>query len=705
MAEKKSTSDKIQQLGSTIANIAKMAKHLANPVIFWTVVIILIIILLIGIIGFFVAIAGKIAGFITQLTDKLLHSSDVGITVKDDDIKNLCEYIESMGYDLEGYGFVEEITRDKEPTYDQIEYDGAEKQPTKGELKSVKSKYLTAYLIAEKKTYLISNVSSSELQSDLAIVGKNLLIPLYYAAFWEEDSFYQQKVKAIKDEATQRLNAASMLIQISNTTFEQLWPTSKKTPEGTIFEQGINEMYDYDAESKTYKIRPTYKLTETENGHAINTYDEINAEDLRESIGGMFLGHQIAPLFYDFNTAGILQTLGTIWDTFWGQFTNPLLLIGSVLDQYNVANANSTAATHAFIQMATNQDSEEAKAGMRCLYLYAKKFMGAMDDESKGVYTTYLEINTIKLTAGETGYLTANKGMIYIEGAEEAGHVKLTELFDVPDKYTFEVDEESRALIIKTHYGTENGGGGSIGVALGLGNYSRYMFSLNNVLTKYGKPVEFMIAVHTSTMAPDFAYKLATSPEVDTTVHLKTFETGATFTIVDDKRSNNSIEAIIDDLYTTTDEEANRLSILKNMTFQTSGKNVLTDLADTYAEGYSESNLKNIADRIKSGELTLTPPIETNEKSDEQIYSDIKRRISSTIRTRLVNAKSIEAFFSLCDRLGNNQEKVFDKPSSNGQSLKSAGGKIESLKNIKLTTILGFDCTYNDIWKRDRIKF
>lgn len=62
-------------------------------------------------------------------------------------------------------------------------------------------------------------------------------------------------------------------------------------------------------------------------------------------------------------------------------------------------------------------------------------------------------------------------------------------------------------------------------VGTGLTN----IFSSQDVITynldgwsgRYGKPLEFMLALHLSTMAPDLAYTVATDDKFDTTVHIK----------------------------------------------------------------------------------------------------------------------------------------------------------------------------------------
>lgn len=53
--------------------------------------------------------------------------------------------------------------------------------------------------------------------------------------------------------------------------------------------------------------------------------------------------------------------------------------------------------------------------------------------------------------------------------------------------------------------------------------YEGYKFDMNGWLGKYGRPVEFSLAIHLATMAPDLAYKVATDKEIEAEVKLDLF--------------------------------------------------------------------------------------------------------------------------------------------------------------------------------------
>ena len=48
-----------------------------------------------------------------------------------------------------------------------------------------------------------------------------------------------------------------------------------------------------------------------------------------------------------------------------------------------------------------------------------------------------------------------------------------------------------------------------------------YQYNLDGWMGRYGKPIEFLLALHIGTMAPDFAYEVATGDNFDTKVYIK----------------------------------------------------------------------------------------------------------------------------------------------------------------------------------------
>ena len=48
-----------------------------------------------------------------------------------------------------------------------------------------------------------------------------------------------------------------------------------------------------------------------------------------------------------------------------------------------------------------------------------------------------------------------------------------------------------------------------------------YQYNIDGWMVRYGNPIEFLLAIHTGTMAPDFAYEVAVGDEFDTKVYVK----------------------------------------------------------------------------------------------------------------------------------------------------------------------------------------
>ena len=114
--------------------------------------VILLIIIIIGIFGFLTAIPSmtleKLKEFVQGLWDGIqgyVIGPDEAL-VNDEQIIDAAQYLYDMGYDLEGCGFV-----------DNVEFEKDENGNSTGVITKVESSYLTAYLVAENRTYLISN--------------------------------------------------------------------------------------------------------------------------------------------------------------------------------------------------------------------------------------------------------------------------------------------------------------------------------------------------------------------------------------------------------------------------------------------------------------------------------------------------------------------------------------------------------------------
>lgn len=146
------------RLGGTVGRRAIL---MLLPYIAVIVIIVLAIISLVAVLVFVFSGPDMLRGQIVQMADELwtkLKSALVG-TIKGDDygevtdqhVIDVAKYIDAMGYDLVGYGFVKEDEKD------------SIKRNENDEIIDIDSDYITEYLAAENRTYMLSTVSISSL--------------------------------------------------------------------------------------------------------------------------------------------------------------------------------------------------------------------------------------------------------------------------------------------------------------------------------------------------------------------------------------------------------------------------------------------------------------------------------------------------------------------------------------------------------------
>lgn len=132
------------------------------PIVITIVIVILIIILVIGILLFFQNMPSQILGEIKKTANSIgafLISKINGnqTDIAEDEVKDLAQYLENMGYSVEGYGFADVQYSDSEEdlgnTYGINTTSGKSKQ-IKSITKNTKSKnYLKDYMAADQSTY------------------------------------------------------------------------------------------------------------------------------------------------------------------------------------------------------------------------------------------------------------------------------------------------------------------------------------------------------------------------------------------------------------------------------------------------------------------------------------------------------------------------------------------------------------------------
>ncbi len=190
-------------------------KLLLNPITWYVLLAILILFLIIGIIAFITALPGAISGKFTEMITALIggeNNTVYGVT--DQEVLDMAIYLENMGYDVENYGFVEEIERENEMEGDMYK----DNQPTRGKIISVKSKYLEAYIGEEKKIYKIApeNYYQIDLAEDYYLTqainefvknDDNLQLYYYYQLKGTDLSTLSKEIQEKFTDGQQRGNA------------------------------------------------------------------------------------------------------------------------------------------------------------------------------------------------------------------------------------------------------------------------------------------------------------------------------------------------------------------------------------------------------------------------------------------------------------------------------------------------------------------
>ncbi len=153
----KNIDKKIQEQLSKSATKNAAQKSLIKfllPILTWVLVFIIILIIIIGIVMFFLTMPGMVIEQIKQLARNVGEAvaswfgEDETKQISDEDINEVLDYLEQMGYDLKGYGFLTDTVGSNE--------DGVERTD-EGKIKEAKSDFIRNYLISDNYVYTIKN--------------------------------------------------------------------------------------------------------------------------------------------------------------------------------------------------------------------------------------------------------------------------------------------------------------------------------------------------------------------------------------------------------------------------------------------------------------------------------------------------------------------------------------------------------------------
>ena len=140
---------------SLTKNAAKQTLlKLLMPIITWGAIFIIAIIVIIGIAMFFITMPGMVIEQIKELANKVGNAvaawfgADVTKQIEDVEIYDTLEYLEQMGYDLKGYGFLTGYVGNSD--------DGVERDEN-DQITDAESDFISTYLVSDKYMYTIKN--------------------------------------------------------------------------------------------------------------------------------------------------------------------------------------------------------------------------------------------------------------------------------------------------------------------------------------------------------------------------------------------------------------------------------------------------------------------------------------------------------------------------------------------------------------------
>lgn len=157
----------------------------------------------------------------------------------------------------------------------------------------------------------------------------------------------------------------------------------------------------------------------------------------------------------------------------------------------------------------------------------------------------------------------------------------------LPEGVSVSIDREKKQMIVEVEglepykTNTENSTGTNNGTNMGTSKDKviepvktthTYYYNLEGWITKYSRPYELMLALHLATMAPEFAYEIATSPETNAKV------------IMGFKETKVEMELVIDDSVSSK----NNFVVPPNAT----GSSNIISGSDVLAEAKAEADLK-----------------------------------------------------------------------------------------------------------------
>ncbi len=140
------------------------------PILTWVLVFIIILIIIIGVVLFFITMPGMVMDKLKELSKNVgkgiaaFFGADTTKQVDDEEICDVLDYLEQMGYDLKGYGFLTDYVGAEDgegvERYTAEEAESKEEK-SEGDIKEAKSDFIFTYLVSDNYIYTIANFNQT----------------------------------------------------------------------------------------------------------------------------------------------------------------------------------------------------------------------------------------------------------------------------------------------------------------------------------------------------------------------------------------------------------------------------------------------------------------------------------------------------------------------------------------------------------------
>ena len=203
--EKNSKLDVAQKINNVRKRISTASKSNAvkkslikalMPILTWVFIIIVAIIIIIGIVMFFITMPGMVIEQIKEFAKKAgdafasWFGADTTKQIEDVDIYESLNYLEGMGYDLKGYGFLTDYVGDSE--------DGV-KRDDNNNITEAKSEFINTYLVSDNYVYTIKNFNTTT-NNWLEAIGTH--IASLFTGGWSNQFWSRGMIEIWSDDGT-----------------------------------------------------------------------------------------------------------------------------------------------------------------------------------------------------------------------------------------------------------------------------------------------------------------------------------------------------------------------------------------------------------------------------------------------------------------------------------------------------------------------